>query len=76
MQSGRIGVLFNSMPIEFREGSVLVEVEGSIRQIPNDFVWIFAGGIPPSDFLKAANVAFGEVNQTVGGKPPMIAGVA
>jgi len=27
--------------------------------LSNDFVWIFAGGTPPSDFLKAAGVAFG-----------------
>jgi putative YpdA family bacillithiol system oxidoreductase len=57
--SGKLEVLFNSTPTEFREGSALIEVEGEIRELPNDFVWIFAGGTPPSDFLKAAGVAFG-----------------
>ena len=56
--SKKINVLFNSMPTEFREGSVLIEVDGQIRELPNDFVWIFAGGIPPSDFLKASGIAF------------------
>jgi len=62
MRSGKLTVLFNSMPTEFREGSVSIEVDGVVRDLPNDFVWIFAGGVPPSDFLKAAGVAFGSVN--------------
>ncbi|MGA9667580.1 MAG: NAD(P)-binding domain-containing protein [Terracidiphilus sp.] len=59
MASRKIEVLFNSMPTEFRVGSVRIEASGEIRELPNDFVWIFAGGIPPSDFLRAAGVAFG-----------------
>jgi thioredoxin reductase len=57
--SGKIEALFNSIPTEFRVGSVSIDVGGQIRELPNDFVWIFAGGIPPSDFLKAAGIAFG-----------------
>jgi thioredoxin reductase len=59
INSGKLEVLFNSMPTEFREGSLSIEVAGEIRELPNDFVWIFAGGTPPSDFLKAAGIAFG-----------------
>ncbi len=62
--SRKIEVLFNSMPTEFRAGSVLIEVDGQIKEIPNDFVWIFAGGTPPSEFLKSVGVAFGAVNST------------
>jgi putative YpdA family bacillithiol system oxidoreductase len=62
--SNKINVLFNSTPTEFREGSVLIEVDGHVRELPNDFVWIFAGGVPPSDFLKAAGVAFGAESKT------------
>ena len=61
IRSGKIEVLFNSMPKEFRVGSVLIEVAGEIREMPNDFVWIFAGGTPPSEFLKASGIAFGAV---------------
>lgn len=64
MASRKIDVLFNSIPTEFREGSVLIEVDGQLRELPNDLVWIFAGGIPPSDFLKAAGVAFGNDKST------------
>jgi len=55
----KIEVVFNSNPVEFREGSAFLEANGQVRELPNDFVWIFAGGTPPSDFLKAAGVAFG-----------------
>ena len=50
------------MPTEFRQGSVVIDVGGAIREIPNDFVWIFAGGIPPTDFLKATGIAFGAMD--------------
>jgi thioredoxin reductase len=59
MRTGKLDVLFNSMPTEFREGSVSIDVSGETKEIQNDFVWIFAGGTPPSDFLKAAGVSFG-----------------
>jgi thioredoxin reductase len=59
MNTGKVEVLFNSSPTEFREGSVSIEVGGEVRDLPNDFVWIFAGGIPPTDFLKACGIAFG-----------------
>ena len=73
MKLHKLEVLFNSSPTEFRAGSVLIEVAGEIRELPNDYVWIFAGGTPPSDFLKAAGIGFGSVSseehrelQTVG----------
>jgi len=62
IDSRKIDVLFNSMPTEFREGSVTIEVNGDMRDLPNDFVWIFAGGTPPSEFLKAAGIAFGSAS--------------
>jgi len=64
MAHKKIDVMFNSMPTEFREGSVLIEYEGQVRELPNDLVWIFAGGIPPNEFLKASGVAFGEASST------------
>jgi thioredoxin reductase len=64
MKSGKVEVLFNSIPIEFKEQSVLMEVAGEQREIPNDFVWIFAGGTPPNDFLKKIGVGFGARDMT------------
>jgi len=59
IQLGTIKVLFNSMPIEFRVGSVAIGCDGQVRELPNDFVWIFAGGTPPTEFLRASGIAFG-----------------
>ncbi len=64
MKSGKVEVLFNSMPTEFRKGSVLIEHDGAIKEIPNDFVLIFAGGTPPTEFLKSVGVAFGSMDVT------------
>jgi thioredoxin reductase (NADPH) len=64
MKSGKVDVLFNSNPIEFKEQSVLIEVAGEQREIPNDFVWIFAGGTPPNEFLKKIGVGFGARDMT------------
>ncbi len=64
MKSGKVEVLFNSNPIEFKEEAVLIDVQGQQREIPNDFVWIFAGGTPPNDFLKKVGVGFGDLDMT------------
>ena len=58
IHSQTIDVIFNSMPCEFRKGSVLIQSGEVVRELPNDFVWIFAGGTSPNDFLKAAGIAF------------------
>ena len=59
IRKGKVNVLFNSNPVEFTETSVVLDVSGARQEIPNDFVWIFAGGTPPNDFLKKIGVAFG-----------------
>jgi thioredoxin reductase len=59
IESRKIEVLFNSIPTEFSINNVSIDVGGEIRELANDYVFIFAGGTPPSDFLKAAGVAFG-----------------
>ncbi len=64
MKSGKVEVLFNSLPVEFKLESVVIDVEGQQREIPNDFVWIFAGGTPPNDFLKKIGVGFGARDMT------------
>jgi len=40
-------------------------VNGGKQEIPNDFVWIFAGGTPPNAFLKKIGVGFGSRDMTV-----------
>ena len=38
---------FNSQLKEIRERTVILDTQGKTEEIPNDFVFIFAGGIPP-----------------------------
>jgi thioredoxin reductase len=58
-------VLFKSNPVEFKPDSVVLQVNGEVQEIPNDFVWIFAGGTPPYDFLKKIGVGFGMRDMTL-----------
>lgn len=64
-RSGKIKVLFNSNPVEFKPQSVILEVAGVKQEIANDFVWIFAGGTPPNAFLKKIGVGFGAQDVTL-----------
>ena len=64
VRKGKVKVVFNSAPVEFKEKSVLLEVKGKTEEIPNDYVWIFAGGEPPTAFLKKIGIGFGSQDLT------------
>jgi len=64
-KSGKVKVLFNSAPVEFKSESVILDVAGKQQEIPNDFVWIFAGGTPPIAFLKKIGVGVGSQDVTL-----------
>jgi hypothetical protein len=59
VRGGSLQVIFDSIPVEIREHSVLLEVSGSVQELPNDYVWIFAGGTAPDEFLRSIGIAFG-----------------
>lgn len=61
---GRLQIIFNSQPVEIGDRAVRLDVGGTIREIPNDYVWVFAGGTPPSDFLRAIGVQVGPKDLT------------
>ncbi|MEQ1883676.1 MAG: NAD(P)-binding domain-containing protein [Bryobacteraceae bacterium] len=65
MQAGYLNVIFNSIPVEFTESSVVLNVDGEKRELPNDYVWIFAGGVAPNEFLKRVGVRFGSKDLTL-----------
>jgi putative YpdA family bacillithiol system oxidoreductase len=67
MRKGKVKVIFESMPIEFKQDAVTLDVKGELQEIPNDFVWIFAGGEPPHAFLKKIGVGFGMRDMTLEG---------
>jgi len=64
-RSGKVKVLFDSNPVEFKPESVILEVAGVKQEIPNEFVWIFVGGTPPNAFLKKIGVGFGPRDVTL-----------
>jgi putative YpdA family bacillithiol system oxidoreductase len=59
IRTGKLTVVFNSQPVEIRPKSVILEVQGGRREIPNDYVWVFAGGTPPNAFLEKVGVRLG-----------------
>jgi len=65
MKSGKIRVLFSSNVLEFKPESVIIEFGGQQQEIPNDFAWIFAGGTPPTAFLKKIGIGFGSRDVTL-----------
>jgi thioredoxin reductase len=65
MRSKRVEVMFNSLPTEFRQDTAILQVNGSTREIPNDYVWIFAGGDPPRTFLEKIGVELGNRDMTL-----------
>jgi len=64
VRKGKVKVIFNSNPLEFKQDSVVLDVGGQAQVLPNDFVWIFAGGEPPTAFLKKIGIGFGAQDLT------------
>ncbi|HEY6555454.1 MAG TPA: NAD(P)-binding domain-containing protein [Vicinamibacteria bacterium] len=64
--------MFSSEVVEILPGSVRLKTGAVTRDLPNDFVFVFAGGEPPFAFLKQMGVRFGgeasaPANLTAGG---------
>jgi len=64
VKKGSLKVLFNSQPVDIRKASVVLEVQGQRREIPNDYVWVLAGSLPPNEFLQQAGVQLGSRDLT------------
>jgi len=64
INNNMLDVVFNSSPVEIREKDVLLEVDGITRELPNDYVWVFAGGIPPNAFLQKVGIQLGQRDMT------------
>jgi thioredoxin reductase/Pyruvate/2-oxoacid:ferredoxin oxidoreductase delta subunit len=59
LASGRIRTAFGSQVVGITPGTVRLKTGDEVRELPNDYVFVFAGGEPPFDFLKACGVRFG-----------------
>ena len=54
----KVNVIFNSEIAEIAERHVLLKAPDGVQKIKNDYVFIFAGGEMPFDFLKAIGIQF------------------
>ncbi len=55
----KVRCIFNSNVIEIRQKSVHLKINEKAYEIANDYVFIFAGGVPPFDLLKQIGIKFG-----------------
>ena len=55
----KIKPLFNSNVVSIDDKSINLKIGDEQTEIPNDYVFVFAGGIPPFDMLKQVGVQFG-----------------
>jgi thioredoxin reductase/Pyruvate/2-oxoacid:ferredoxin oxidoreductase delta subunit len=59
MRRHTVSVVFNSQPVAVRAASVVLDVAGTQRELPNDLVWALLGGTPPTAFLERIGVQVG-----------------
>jgi thioredoxin reductase (NADPH) len=55
-QDGRIRILRNSRVQEIEETMVLLEVDGVVTEMPNEFVFVLIGGESPENFLRKIGI--------------------
>lgn len=55
----KVRPIFNSNVLEIKENTVVLKAGEDMLEIPNDHVFIFAGGEPPFKMLSEMGVAFG-----------------
>jgi thioredoxin reductase len=75
-KSGKVQVIFNSQPLEILPNAVRLEVAGATREIANDWVWVFAGGTPPNEFLGKVGVQIGprDLTAVAGAEAKLVSG--
>lgn len=76
MKNGRVQVIFNSQPVEIRDRAIRLDVAGAVRELANDYVWVFAGGTPPREFLEKVGIAVGprDLTAEAGANAPLTNG--
>jgi thioredoxin reductase (NADPH) len=68
IRKNKLKAVLNSKPLEFKNDEVILDVAGVTQRLPNDFVWIFAGGEPPTAFLKKIGISLGDQDLTAQAK--------
>ena len=75
-KSGKPQVIFNSQPVEILPKAVRLDVAGTTKEIANDYVWVFAGGTPPREFLEKAGIQVGprDLTAEAGAEAKLVSG--
>jgi len=68
--AGRLQVWLASQVREIAESSAHIEIADNLKEIPNQAVFVCAGGVLPTSFLQAIGVE----TETLYGRPPRAAG--
>jgi thioredoxin reductase len=69
MRTGRVRPLFGSEVTEILEDRVRLRVGDEPVELPNDYVFVFAGGEPPFGMLRAMGIRFGGEASPAGAGP-------
>ena len=59
VRKGQLRLALGSNVVKITPSSVVLNVREQSEEIQNDFVWVFAGGVPPNDFLRKIGIGFG-----------------
>jgi thioredoxin reductase (NADPH) len=59
VERGALRVVYGSSPLEVRERTVVLDRAGERVELANDYVWVFAGGTAPREFLERAGIRTG-----------------
>ena len=68
---GRIEGAFNTDVEAIGPASVRLKTPAGARELPNDYVFVFAGGEPPFDLLRQMGVRFGGEATPPGARPAL-----
>ncbi len=65
ISTGKLTALFDSQVLQIKPKSVMIQCKDGPREIPNDYVIVQVGGIPPHDMLKQMGITFGGEMQPI-----------
>lgn len=54
-----IHTIFNSQPVEITPAHVRLQTADGVLELENDYVFVFAGGVPPFELLKKSGIRMG-----------------
>jgi len=76
LASRRVEGAFQTEVEEITPSSVRLKTPGGTRDLPNDYVFVFAGGEPPFDLLRQMGIRFGADGTSPASRPASPKGLA